>query len=85
MVFWSYLHVYTKNIQIFKLLNVLTTGPEELRSFVHIESATGEIVVASRIDHEMYSWLNLTVKAVDSGVPRRYSVVDLFIQVCIEL
>ncbi|XP_046962418.1 cadherin-23 isoform X2 [Vanessa cardui] len=54
---------------------------EELRSFLHMESATGEVVVANRIDHEMYSWLNVTVKAVDSGVPSRYAVVDLFIQV----
>ncbi|KAG6445752.1 hypothetical protein O3G_MSEX004072 [Manduca sexta] len=56
-------------------------GREELLSLVHMESSTGELVVANKIDHEMYPWLNLTVKAVDSGVPPRYSVVDLFIQV----
>ncbi|KAJ2950157.1 hypothetical protein O0L34_g11512 [Tuta absoluta] len=56
-------------------------GPEDLLSMVHLEKATGEVVVANRIDHELYPWVNLTVKAVDSGVPPRYSVVDLFIQV----
>lgn len=46
-----------------------------------MESKTGEIVVANKIDHEQYPWINLTVKAVDSGAPPRYSVVDMFIQV----
>ncbi|CAH2108500.1 unnamed protein product [Euphydryas editha] len=64
-----------------RTMTYILEGSEELRSFLHIESATGEIVVANRIDHEMYTWLNVTVKAVDSGVPPRYAVVDLFIQV----
>ncbi|KAL0881086.1 hypothetical protein ABMA27_002212 [Loxostege sticticalis] len=56
-------------------------GPDELLSMVHLEKTTGEVVVANKIDHEVYPWINLTVKAVDSGVPPRHSVVDLFIQV----
>nr|XP_034827125.1 cadherin-23 [Maniola hyperantus] len=56
-------------------------GPEELLNLVHMESNTGELVVASKIDHETHAWLNLTLKAVDSGLPPRYAVVDLFIQV----
>ncbi|XP_026315340.1 cadherin-23 [Hyposmocoma kahamanoa] len=56
-------------------------GPEDLLNLVHMESKTGEIVVANKIDHEQYPWINLTVKAVDSGVPPRYSVADMFIQV----
>ncbi|CAG9785729.1 unnamed protein product [Diatraea saccharalis] len=56
-------------------------GPEQLLSMVHLEKSSGEIVVANKIDHELYPWINLTVKAVDSGVPPRYSVADLFIQV----
>lgn len=58
-------------------------GPEEQLNLVHMESATGELVVASKIDHETHTWLNLTVKAIDSGVPSRHAVVDLFIQVCL--
>ncbi|GBP37114.1 Cadherin-23 [Eumeta japonica] len=56
-------------------------GPEEITNLIHIESQTGEVVVAAKIDHEIYPWINLTVKAVDSGVPPRYSLVDLYVQV----
>ncbi|XP_063360334.1 cadherin-23 [Cydia amplana] len=56
-------------------------GPEKLLNLMHMESSTGEIVVANKIDHEQQAWINLTVKAVDSGQPPRYAVVDLFIQV----
>ncbi|PZC75961.1 hypothetical protein B5X24_HaOG205302 [Helicoverpa armigera] len=64
-----------------KSMSYFIEGREELLGLVHMDSKTGEVVVASKIDHEMYPWINLTVKAVDSGVPPRYSVVDLFIQV----
>ncbi|XP_047019108.1 cadherin-23 [Helicoverpa zea] len=64
-----------------KSMSYFIEGREELLSLVHMDSKTGEVVVASKIDHEVYPWINLTVKAVDSGVPPRYSVVDLFIQV----
>ncbi|XP_063618733.1 cadherin-23 [Cydia splendana] len=56
-------------------------GPEKLLNLIHMESSTGEMVVANKIDHEQQAWINLTVKAVDSGQPPRYAVVDLFIQV----
>ncbi|XP_063530997.1 cadherin-23 [Cydia strobilella] len=56
-------------------------GAEKLLNLIHMESSTGEIVVANKIDHEQQAWINLTVKAVDSGQPPRYAVVDLFIQV----
>ena len=39
------------------------------------------MVVASRIDHEQTDWLNMTVRATDSGVPPRSTFVDVFIQV----
>ncbi|KAF9810081.1 hypothetical protein SFRURICE_011249 [Spodoptera frugiperda] len=64
-----------------KSMNYFLEGREELLNLVHMDSKTGEVVVASKIDHELYPWINLTVKGVDSGVPPRYSVVDLFIQV----
>lgn len=28
---------------------------------LHLDKNTGEIVVANKIDHEVYDWLNLTV------------------------
>ncbi|CAH1646513.1 unnamed protein product [Spodoptera littoralis] len=64
-----------------KTMNYFLEGREDLLNLVHMDSKTGEVVVASKIDHELYPWINLTVKGVDSGVPPRYSVVDLFIQV----
>ncbi|CAH2076820.1 unnamed protein product, partial [Iphiclides podalirius] len=64
-----------------RTMNYFLEGPEELLGLVHMDSATGELVVAGKIDHELYPWINLTVKAVDSGEPPRYSVADLFIQV----
>ncbi|KAG7306076.1 hypothetical protein JYU34_008659 [Plutella xylostella] len=56
-------------------------GPENITSLVHLDSKTGEIVVANRIDHEACAYMNLTVTAVDSGQPARRAAVDLFIQV----
>lgn len=56
-------------------------GPPELTSLVHLDSESGEIVVANKIDHELYDWVNITVRATDSGVPSRSSLVDVFIQV----
>ena len=38
---------------------------------VNLDPETGEMVVANKIDREQYSWLNLTVRATDSGVPSR--------------
>ncbi|KAJ8721348.1 hypothetical protein PYW07_002123 [Mythimna separata] len=64
-----------------KSMNYFVEGREELLNLVHMDSKTGEVVVASKIDHELHPWINLTVKGVDSGIPPRYSVVDLFIQV----
>ncbi|RZF38140.1 hypothetical protein LSTR_LSTR005501 [Laodelphax striatellus] len=56
-------------------------GPQSITDLVHLDKETGEMVVASRIDHEQVSWLNMTVRATDSGIPSRSSFVDVFIQV----
>lgn len=48
---------------------------------VHLDRDTGEMVVAGRIDHEQSPWLNMSVRATDSGFPNRSSFVDVFIQV----
>ncbi|XP_073949712.1 cadherin 88C [Choristoneura fumiferana] len=64
-----------------RTMSYFLEGPEKLLNLIHMESATGEVVAANKIDHETQAWINVTVKAVDSGVPPRYAVVDLFIQV----
>lgn len=56
-------------------------GPPGVVRFLHLDEESGEILVANRIDREVNEWLNVTVKAVDNGVPSRSSLVDVFIQV----
>jgi hypothetical protein len=59
----------------------LTAGPRAATGLVHLDSETGEIVVANKIDHEQFPFINFTVRATDSGVPPRSSLADVFIQV----
>lgn len=47
-------------------------GPMETIDLVQIDTESGEIVVANKIDHEIFQWLNYTVRATDSGIPPRY-------------
>ncbi|KAJ8911026.1 hypothetical protein NQ315_016595 [Exocentrus adspersus] len=64
-----------------KSITYTLDGPFEMTALIHLDADSGDIVVASKIDHETHKWLNLTVKATDSGIPSRSSRVDLFIQV----
>lgn len=54
-----------------KTIEYSLAGPQDIIDLVHLDKESGEIVVANRIDHEMYEWLNFTVRATDSGVPAR--------------
>lgn len=56
-------------------------GPEEILNLVHLDAESGEIVVQEKIDHEVFQWLNFTIRAIDSGLPPRSSLADCFIQV----
>lgn len=56
-------------------------GSKAITGLLHLDSDTGEVVVANKIDHELTPWLNLTVRATDSGVPPRSSLVEVFVQV----
>ncbi|XP_073815991.1 cadherin 88C [Musca autumnalis] len=56
-------------------------GNPLIRQMIHMDSHTGEIVVANKIDHEQYQWLNFSVRATDSGVPPRSALVDVFVSV----
>lgn len=56
-------------------------GPEEIMNLVHLDAVSGEIVVQEKIDHEIFQWLNFTVRAIDSGNPPRSSLAECFIQV----
>lgn len=50
-------------------------------NLVNLDAESGEIVVQEKIDHEMFQWLNFTIRATDSGIPPRSSLADCFIQV----
>lgn len=52
-----------------------------IASLLYLDADTGEIVVANKIDHEFTPWLNFSVRATDSGVPARSSLVEVFVQV----
>ncbi|XP_057660172.1 cadherin-23 [Diorhabda carinulata] len=64
-----------------RTITYLLEGPRNLVNLFHLNTADGDIVVANKIDHEVYEWINLTVKATDSGFPPRSSRVELFIQI----
>ncbi|XP_033232779.1 cadherin-23 [Drosophila pseudoobscura] len=56
-------------------------GNPTYRSLIHLDAQTGEIVVANKIDHEQHQWLNFSVRATDSGLPPRSSLIDVYVTV----
>lgn len=56
-------------------------GRPDIVKMIYLDGDTGDILVANKIDHEMHKWLNLTVKATDSGIPPRSTRTELFVQV----
>ena len=56
-------------------------GKPRFSRLVSINKDTGEILVAGSIDREVFSWINLTVTATDSGWPARSSQAGVFIKV----
>ncbi|KAJ3665071.1 hypothetical protein Zmor_000585 [Zophobas morio] len=64
-----------------KTITYTLDGRYEITELIHLDSDSGDLIVANKIDHELYEWLNLTVKATDSGFPPRFSRVEIFIQI----
>ncbi|XP_058798620.1 cadherin-23 isoform X2 [Phymastichus coffea] len=56
-------------------------SPREFTDMVNLDRETGGMTVANKIDREIYSWINLTVRATDSGIPPRSSLAEVCIQV----
>lgn len=56
-------------------------GRHELLQLIKINSKTGEVSVSERIDRERHSWINVTVRASDSGQPSLTGLALLSIQV----
>lgn len=64
-----------------KSLTYELEGTEDILNLVHLDAVSGEILVQEKIDHEIFQWLNFTVRARDSGYPQRSSLADVFVQV----
>jgi Cadherin domain len=75
------LHVIATDFDKNKSVSYEIEGPEEILNLVHLDATSGEILVQEKIDHEIFEWLNFTVRAKDSGYPQRSSMVEVFIQV----
>nr|XP_037269685.1 cadherin-23-like isoform X1 [Rhipicephalus microplus] len=56
-------------------------GKMEYLALIGIDRKTGEVTVADKIDREAHSWINVTLKATDSGVPPLSGATELQIQV----
>ena len=56
-------------------------GPSDLLRLISIDRKTGEVLVSDKIDRETTSWINVTLKATDSGVPPLTGMTSLSIQV----
>ncbi|XP_030761227.1 cadherin-23-like, partial [Sitophilus oryzae] len=56
-------------------------GKQQNNNLVHLDSSSGDLVVASKIDRESHQWLNFTIKAVDSGVPSLSTRSEVLVQI----
>lgn len=65
------LNVAAYDIDKNRTIHYALEGPVDIVGLIQIDTETGEIVVANKIDHEVFQWLNCTVRATDSGVPQR--------------
>jgi len=64
-----------------KTVSYSIRASKDVKKLISVSQLSGEIVVANRIDHEVTSWINFTVKATDSGVPPRSSIAQVSIKV----
>ncbi|KAK9745916.1 Cadherin domain [Popillia japonica] len=56
-------------------------GHPDILNLIHLNNNTGDLLISNKIDHEVYNWLNMTVKAIDSGIPPRYSRTEVYVQI----
>uniref|UniRef100_A0A1B0B4Y0 Cadherin domain-containing protein n=1 Tax=Glossina palpalis gambiensis TaxID=67801 RepID=A0A1B0B4Y0_9MUSC len=56
-------------------------GNPLITQLVHLNAQSGELVVGSKIDHEQFQWLNFSIRATDSGLPPRSTLVDIYVTV----
>ena len=56
-------------------------GSDETLRLLEMDAETGDISARQRIDRERVNWLNMTVRATDSGFPPRSSFAHVFVSV----
>lgn len=59
----------------------LEGASDELLRLLQVQSNTGEVRVQGRIDREMHSWINVSIRATDSGQPPLSGVAQIRLQV----
>lgn len=59
----------------------LEGAPDELLRLLQVQPNSGEVRVQGRIDRELHSWINVSVRATDSGQPPLSGVAQIRLQV----
>uniref|UniRef100_T1IXK9 Cadherin domain-containing protein n=1 Tax=Strigamia maritima TaxID=126957 RepID=T1IXK9_STRMM len=75
------LTVVAYDADVNKTVSYSLNGSANITRLVKLDSETGDISVAKKIDREQFSWLNFSVLATDSGIPPKASVVNVSVQV----
>lgn len=74
-------HVDADDLDSNKTVIYSLEGHNDIVNLVKIDPFTGDVSVAQRIDRERHSWINLTLRASDSGNPPLFGLSNLNIQV----
>ncbi|XP_065338722.1 cadherin-23 isoform X2 [Cloeon dipterum] len=73
------MHVTADDADKNRTIRYTIEGPET--DLISLDPETGELHVGSKIDREVHSWINVTIRATDNGSPPRYSFTECYIQV----
>lgn len=55
-------NVLADDIDKNRSITYMLEGYKQIMSLLHLDSTTGDLVVANKIDFEVYNWLNYTVR-----------------------
>lgn len=66
---------------MFLILFNISDSSVDAIDLIRLDSESGEIAVAGRIDHEQVHWINVSVRASDNGIPVRSSFADVILRV----
>ncbi|XP_059472366.1 cadherin-23 [Neocloeon triangulifer] len=73
------MHVTADDADKNRTIRYSIEGPHT--DLISLDSETGEVHVGSKIDRELQSWINVTIRATDNGVPPRFSFAECYIQI----